>query len=262
MTKALSLALAASLFLLVVDGCKKKDDSAASGGGGGGEGGAASASGASGASGGSTLAGGFEGSLTMHVTSARHQEDITFFAKGDKLRFDAPGRPGEAPTHIIFVTGSKKVDVIVDQQHTYIEMDLPQVQAQAAAAGAPSAQASVSKTGKHETVAGYDCEDWEIKEPSGKHSQACIAEGIPFIDFSSVGPGALANPNANTWMHEFHDKKLFPLRVIEFDAQNKEASRMEVTSIEKKKLDDALFTIPPGFNKMALPHFRPGGFPR
>ena len=43
-----------------------------------------------------------------------------------------------------------------------------------------------------------------------------------------------AQAPANPWMQDLHDKRLFPLRVIEMDAAGKEQSRMEVTKIEKK----------------------------
>src|SRR5262249_16247777 len=148
----------------------------------------------------------------------------------------------------------------------YMEMDIPSLQSAGAALGAshpgttaPSAEATVTKTGKHEKVAGYDCEDWDIKDPSGKRAQACMAEGIPFIAFSTIGPG---QPTKSAWMQAVEEAKAFPLRVIEMDPAGKELSRIEVTKIEKKKLDDALFTIPAGYKKLEMPHFGgPGGLP-
>jgi hypothetical protein len=256
MTKPISLALAASI-LIVVAGCKKKDDSAAADADA-----ASSATTASSAvvSTGDTLGGGFEGALTMHVgDSHRPAADITFLVKGDKLRFDPPSHHGEM-SHVIFESGAKKMLVIMDGQKTYMEMEAPTIHADTTTNHVPSAEASVTKTGKHEKVAGYDCEDWDIKERSGKRSQACIAEGIPFLDFTNVGTGG-AVASANPWMQELHEKKLFPLRAIEQDATGKEVSRMEVTKIEKKKLDDAQFAIPAGYKKLELPHFRGGEGP-
>lgn len=205
----------------------------------------------------------FEGEITMHATTSRGTaEDITFDAKGNKIRFDAPSQRGEQ-SHVIFESGSKKILVVMDTQKSYMEMDLTAMQNMAVGMGhapnqpsVPSAQATVTKTGKHEKIAGYDCEDWDIKEQNGKKAQACIAEGIPFLDFASLSP--MQAPQ-NNWMTELHDKRLFPLKVVEYDPAGKEMSRMEVTKIEKKKLDDSVFAIPAGYKKIEIPTFgRPG----
>jgi hypothetical protein len=203
----------------------------------------------------------FEGELTMHATSARQPpHDITFLAKGDKLRFDATGPHGDK-THAIFEPGTKKVVTVMDAQKMYMEVDLGQMAARALPAAAQDApRASVTKTGRHEKVAGYDCETWEITQPGAKRtSEACVAQGIAFVDFGSLGPlGGSAMPRG--WMEELREKKFFPLRFVEKDETGKETQRMEVTKIEKKKLDDALFAIPAGYRKMEMPTF-PAGVP-
>jgi hypothetical protein len=43
-----------------------------------------------------------------------------------------------------------------------------------------------------------------------------------------------------------------PLRMVNFDPQGVETGRMEATKIDKKKLDDARFTIPPDYQVMDL----------
>ena len=258
MTKTIALT-ALSIFLVgaLSGACKKKDDAAT--------GGDAQATDPAAASGDSLL-GGFEGAITMHMTSAHRAtaDDITFLTKGDKLRFDAPaGHHGEQ-THVILENGTKQMFVILDAQKTYMEMDLAKTIAGATqvpghAPTAPGAPPTITKTGKHEKIAGYDCEDWDIKDANGKQAQACIAEGVPFIDLASAGPGAFAG-SPSTWLDQLHGKKLFPLRAIDFDAAGKESSRMEVTKIEKKKLDDSLFALPAGYKKIEIPHFA-GGMP-
>jgi hypothetical protein len=266
MTKSIPVA-ALSILLVgaLACGCKKKDDAAS----GGAEGGAATDPASAPA--GDSLGGGFEGALTMHMTSPHRAvaDDITFLSKGDKLRFDAPPSHHGEHTHVIFESATKQMLVVLDAQKSYMELDLPKaIAATPQAAGkVPSTPPTVTKTGKHEKIAGYDCEDWDIKDSNGKQAQACIAEGVSFIDFASIGPGAAAAGSPSAWLDELHGKKLFPLRAIDFDAAGKESSRMEVTKIEKKKLDDSLFAIPAGYKKIEMPHFgggmpgMPGGFP-
>ena len=99
---------------------------------------------------------------TMHATSARRPpQDITFQAKGEKLRFDMAGPHGQT-SHTIFEPGTKKILTVMDAQKMYMEVDLGQIAARGAAPATPghdAPRASVNKTGKHETIAGYDPRD-------------------------------------------------------------------------------------------------------
>jgi hypothetical protein len=74
----------------------------------------------------------------------------------------------------------------------------------------------------------------------------CIAQGIAFFDMGSMkgGGGALGK--------ELREKKLFPLRSVEYDATGKEISRMQVTKVEKKSLDDSEFAVPKDYAKAAM----------
>ena len=49
------------------------------------------------------------------------------------------------------------------------------------------------------------------------------------------------------------DKKMFPLKSVEYDAAGKELSRMEAVEVKKEKLDDAQFTVPAGYSRMTQP---------
>jgi hypothetical protein len=186
---------------------------------------------------------GFEGQITMHTTSpAAPPQDMVVKAKGDKLRFDTKSADG-SDSYAVYDPSTNKVTMVLEAQKMYMDLDFGK-------AGAPQANtspdtASIDKSGKHETIAGIDCENWTAKDPSGKRSEVCIAQGIAFFDMASVksgGPSALGK--------ELRDKKLFPLRSVEYDAAGKETSRMEVTKVEKTSIDDAQFSIPKDYKKM------------
>jgi hypothetical protein len=225
---------------LLLSSCKKTGDAAA------GDAGATGTSGTSSviAAVASALGIGFEGDVTMHVTSSHGPpEDLTFHVKGQKLRVDVPSHGAEV--HVIFDQAANKTYAILDPMKMYAEFDHATMQAAAAHAPAPK----VTETGKHETVAGTDCEDWEIVEAGDKHATACVAHGISFFDFSAMRPGGATT--ATGWIEELRAKQAFPLKAVELDASGKELSRMEVTKIEKKPLDDALFTLPAGYRSMS-----------
>lgn len=183
---------------------------------------------------------GFEGAITMHVHSQTGDSDMVVKTKNEKMRFEMGG------TSMLFDPGSNTVTMVNDATKTYTPIDFN-------AASAPKANTSpdtakIDKTGKHETIAGIDCEDWVAHDPSGKRSEVCIAQGIAFFDIASLkggGSGGLGK--------ELREKKLFPMRDVEYDASGKEISRMEVTKVEKKSIDDAELAVPKDYSKVALP---------
>ena len=187
--------------------------------------------------------GGFEGAITMRTTSAAATSDMVVEVKRDRLRFDTKTPQGDA-MHGVFDPATNKVTVYLDSSKSYMDLDFTSPQAQTNTNPDTSA---VVKSGKHETIAGYDCEDWTVSDPSGKKSEVCIAQGLAFFDLSSLkGGGGASSPLAR----QFRDEKSFPLRSVELDAGGKELSRMEVTKIEPKSIEDSQFQTPPGYTKI------------
>jgi hypothetical protein len=192
---------------------------------------------------GPSFASGFEGAITMRTTTAHGPSDMVFLTKGGKLRVDV-AQPNGQVAHTILDPATQKLTVVMDSQRMAMQMPIP-----SAPPGSPSSPPTVSRTGKHETIAGYDCEDWNIVAASGNHESACVAQGLAFFDFS-----AMAGPTSgHSWAQELRDKNGFPLRAVETDPSGKEVSRMEVTKIEKRPLGDDTFTVPSGFNVMSVP---------
>jgi Domain of unknown function (DUF4412) len=146
--------------------------------------------------------------------------------------------------HAIYDPSTGGAMVIIDQRKMVMMMPIPAPSAAPQVGEAPT----ITKTGKHETLAGRDCEDWDVVEPVGqKHEQLCVTEGMTFFDFTSLAPpGAMAVP-VGTWLKEIRERNEFPLRAVRLDPAGKELSRMEVTKIEAKPIDDALFLPPKGY---------------
>jgi hypothetical protein len=192
---------------------------------------------------------GFEGAITMHTTGTHGVTEILFLTKGGKLRVDVPGHDGQL-AHGIIDPAAKTIVVLMDSQKLAMQMPIPTPGATSAVATA-SKTGKVTRTGKHETVAGYDCEDWEITHETGKRESACVAEGLSFFDLSTMA-GTVGGVSPS-WVDELRERGGFPLRTIETDPAGKEISRMEVTKIEKKPIDAANFTVPAAYHLMQMP---------
>lgn len=187
---------------------------------------------------------GFEGEIAMRVTRPSvAPSEMTFAAKGAEARLDLVAPDGQKSRAIVRADG--KTVLVVDAQKAWTEMDMTKAAAAVAEAD-PSGNPTVNHTGKHETIAGRDCEDWEIKHTSGKRTDTCIAEGLVAFDFGALLPGAAPASSKD----EAHAKRLFPLRSVEYDAGGKETSRMEVTRIEEKKVEATTFEVPSGYTRI------------
>jgi len=183
---------------------------------------------------------GFEGAITMHIRSATGESDMVVKTKGDKMRFETAG------SYMLFDPATNTVTMVNDATKTFSVVDFSGPHAPRANTSPETAQ--IEKSGKHETIAGIDCEDWTVHD-AGKRSEVCVAQGIAFFDVGSLKGGGSGGGLAK----ELRDKKLFPLRDVEYDASGKELSRMEVTKVEKKSLDDAELSVPQGYAKISLP---------
>ena len=184
---------------------------------------------------------GFEGTITMHVHSASQDSDMIVTTKNDKMRFDVSGK------YMLFDPKTNAVTMVDDATKTYSTLDFKSPTAPQPNTSADTA--AIDKSGKHETIAGIDCENWTAKDPSGKRSEVCIAQGIAFFDIGGMKSGRASGGLAQ----ELRDKKLFPLRDVEYDAAGKEVSRMEVTKVEKHSIDDAKLEVPKDYGKLTLP---------
>ena len=183
---------------------------------------------------------GFEGAITMHVRSQVGENDLVIETKDEKMRIEVGG------SWMLYDPKTSTVTMVNPATKTYTPIDFKSPSAPQANTSADTSQ--IEKSGRHETIAGVDCEKWTVHD-KGKRSEVCIAQGIAFFDMGSLksgqGSGGLAK--------ELRDKKLFPLRDVEYDADGKELSRMEVTKVEKKSIPDADLEIPKGYTKTALP---------
>jgi hypothetical protein len=163
---------------------------------------------------------------------------MVYAVKGDKFRMDMPkGDHGADAGYMLFDNGAKKLFMVSDVRKSAVAVDMVKSKA-ADAASAAKDPPKVTRTGKMDTVAGYECEIWKI-EQKGKKSDACMADGLAW--FSAGG-------DTDSWLSDTSGR--FPLRVVRFDTAGAEESRMEVTKVEKKTEDAARFEVPAGYQVM------------
>jgi hypothetical protein len=188
----------------------------------------------------------FEGTVTFEGGGGRGESGgFAYSIKGSRVRFEPQG--GRMPMYMLMDMEAHTMRVVMTAQNAYMEMELPDADDASAAA---SKNAPVN-TGRTDEVAGRTCEIWTMSE-DGKEFEMCLARDMgTFMQGGGpmMGRGRAAPP---AWQRELRKGGFFPLRVAEKTGGTAKTV-LVATKVEEKKLDDALFDVPAGANKMSMP---------
>jgi hypothetical protein len=218
---------------------------------------------------------GFEGEIDLFfrgtksarpgAAAAPETINLSLFVKDKKFRMDLPNTPGPGGMPmkgfgVLDATQMKAFLVTDTPEKMAIVFDLNKTGEQlkgfsakpSLGGGGGSNQPSkpppkVTKTGRKDKVAGYECEEWEIVDDSSKANVCVAQQGFSWLKIPFLGA-----PAEYAWMGELLDGTHFPLRVIAFEKDGRESTRIEVTKIDKKALAANQFEIPPGYPQMTL----------
>jgi hypothetical protein len=177
----------------------------------------------------------FEGVVTakIHADAGREPMEMHYMLRQGVLRMEM-GR-GEAGSVVIADSAKKTSYLLMPSRRMYMAMPVT-------AGPAEQKSPEIVRTGRKEKIAGHECEHWLVKDPSGD-LDACVATGLgTFSTAASMG-------RESAWSGALREQQGFPLKV----ARASGPTIMEVTKIESKRLDAALFTPPADYKKMEMP---------
>lgn len=187
--------------------------------------------------------GSFEGAMTVKVADSKGKESsIAYMMKDGKIRMNQPGPKGEN-MGIIIDGSTKKMLMLMDAQKMYMEMEL---KSPAEKKPAGDRRTTAERTGRMERIAGYNCEHVIVTDDDGTATDACVSGELGSFRMP-MGGGPMTQPREPGWASGL-GANAFPLRV-----QKGEKVVFEVTTVERKSLDAALFAPPSGFNKFEMP---------
>jgi hypothetical protein len=186
----------------------------------------------------------FEGKLIFTKTGAGDEGTYDYFMKGDRVRVETGGAT------MIGDTAKEKMLLLMPDQKIYMEMKLDPKQIVKEQVGEIADE--MVATGVKDTIQGYPCEEWAVKNPNGQ-TEICLVDGFgPYLKTPSDPAHAAATAS---WEDKIMKNGGFPFRIREKDAGGKLKSEIVVTTVEKKKLSETLFTVPGGYRKFAMPDF-------
>ena len=207
-------------------------------------------------------AGDFEGVIHMKSTFGGGEPARTgesdWYIKGDNIRTERRAKStdtasGGSMGGMIFNADTKKGYVIMPERKMY--MELSESSFEKTAEHLRDMKYEIVRTGKTDTVAGYQCEIFQTKsKETGKvRGEGCATKGLAnmgaFMGFnrSSAVPGDFSRE-----VREIIKEGYFLLRMVRKDDDGSEKMRMEATSVEKKKLDNSLFVPPADYIKFDM----------
>ena len=186
----------------------------------------------------------FEGVISLRMTGSGPQAnkptDAEYYAsRNGKARVELMTPMGKAA--MIMAPGEGKMYMVLEQTSQYVEQDLPNI-ADAAPSTTTAALPKLVRTGKKETIAGYECEHIDIDG-----LDVCATSGLGL--YLNVGGNIMARGGLQPWQKAVVKAQLFPLKVTLPDG----TVQLLVTKIEKKGVDPAMFRVPATFTRVALP---------
>ncbi|SMO36184.1 DUF4412 domain-containing protein [Fodinibius sediminis] len=189
----------------------------------------------------------FEGVIHYEFagTAESGMGEIPYMVKDDKIRMQFGN--GQAEGAMIFLPEESKMLFVLDNMKSYMNMDMNEWTDESNY-DSKWDESEMTKTGETRTVAGYDCEIWQVTNSSGDHLTMCMAEGLG--TFMSPG-NPMARQNAPAWAREIVTDGYMPLEVVEESGNGDRKVHMKANKIEEKSLDDALFEVPSGYRDMS-----------
>jgi Domain of unknown function (DUF4412) len=211
----------------------------------------------------------FEGQITSKMFLGDKTMETRYAIKGARNRIEThfPQDSAEArlmQTSVILMDlSSGTVTMLFPQTKTYlttIEGEMAEEMTKGDGKDSPLDFPKVTSTGKTETVAGITCEHWLI----GDNADACMAKGLGY--FGGGGSSGILSKLKNLALREkikakidtnpefakFIEGGAFPLKMAQIE-NGQSKTIMEVTSIERKSLDDSLFSVPADYKKSEIP---------
>jgi hypothetical protein len=187
--------------------------------------------------------GSFEGVVTYQMGNSG--DTWQYSAKGSKVRIDMSSAHMPGGVSAIMDMGAMTTTVLMTQQHMYMTMPIPQ-----SATLPDSVHGSVTKTGS-EVIAGVPCDDYVGTDAKGaKQATTCLAHGMGnFAQFGANNPLMRQYASRVSGFSGAMKGGGFPLKIVKEDGQ----TTMLATKVEKKSLDESLFSVPAGYTQMQMP---------
>jgi uncharacterized protein DUF4412 len=184
----------------------------------------------------------FEGVITFARTAKEEHSEMTVRVKGGRVRLETDF--GEGPMVLIQGEDGRTISVMMAARRYLV---MPRMTG-------TDPLPHFTATGKHETIAGLECQYYRQAETSafwGTAGDVCVTKALGFLAIG-VGGGRIEAADAKALRAQF-GTGFFILKKVDAGG----GASIQVTKIERTSVSDAMFAPPAGFTEMKMPG-RPG----
>lgn len=186
----------------------------------------------------------FEGIVHFKSTRDGKAREYDYLIKGNKVRIEL----GEGPAQFNVVVDPDAKRTLLLMPERKMVMEMPMTDDNKTDSAGNKNNISFTRSGKTETVLGYTCEQILVKSDDGE-TEICGAKGMGYYAGMHRPGMGRSSDGASAWAKELKDQGFFPLRVVTKDTDGTEKMRLEATKVEKKSLNEHLFTAPDDYKK-------------
>lgn len=197
----------------------------------------------------------FEGEITSRTYMDEDTLETRYAIKGALNRVETLSSQDSAI--VLIDSSSSTTTTLFPQARSYVTMSWAEMAEEMTEEDSSIVFPKVTSTGETETIAGFTCRHWLIGD--NQDVDVCMAKGLGYYSGGSGGildrlkdpvlrEKARAQLDANPEFAKFVEGGAFPLKMA-FIENGQPRIIMEVTRIERKSLDDSLFTVPADYQK-------------
>jgi hypothetical protein len=208
---------------------------------------------------------GFEGILTMNITSAKMEKPMTMMitTKGEKSVVSMEMPQGAMKMYVDHSTG--KMVTVMESMKMGMEMDLKKMEEMTKNS---EAAPKIEATNEKKVINGHNCELYRITSAKGDVSNMWMTDDLPksllntmqsaFKNGLDGGMRGQKNNATTAAMKSLFEKGLVPIQ-IESLHDGKVETTITFIKYEQKKLDDSIFIVPSDIKIRQMPSFMGGG---
>lgn len=186
----------------------------------------------------------FEGVIEFKKQTQTDTTNYVYYVKDNRVKIDEIGSKSHKVEGTFLVDMDEKTMISLNHERKlYMNNNNP---------AAPTLKGScVVKKGQNvKNLQGYKCVEYTVtNQDEGTIITYWLADG-KFTFFEKMLRQLNRKDKSSVYFLQIQDvKNMFPMLSVQTDLAGKEQTKLEVTKITKKVLDDATFEIPKGYNK-------------
>ncbi|NOZ19996.1 MAG: DUF4412 domain-containing protein [Planctomycetes bacterium] len=206
---------------------------------------------------------------TMQTSGIQGMPTMTLMQKvwmsKGKMKVEMTGGP--MPMKVFIRTDLRKMYMVNEMQHSYMEMPLSQMIGMAGNT-AQGVQVNVQKTEETRQIGKWNCRKYVITAtgPMPMKVTSWVAPGIE-VDkkmMEEMQKVMGSNPAMKALAEKTKEIKGFPIeQIVEMNMGGQQmTTKMTVTKIQQGPIPASTFDLPAGYQKMQMPAMPPGGAPQ